>query len=111
MYDSRDQTKCQKTTHSTSYHDIVPSLDEYTTIYSSEAFRSGPPDTFAQQSNLAWMEISSWEVADDPNFALDPDSDKYDEAVEGEVMDETPDDQGVSTAAPTAKPKSMRVVT
>lgn len=110
MSQSCDQSKHQKTLHTSSYRDIVPSLDPYTTIHSSEAFRTLPPETFAQQSDSAWMGTSSWQVLDDPNFALDPDSNWYDEAVEGDVMDETSKNTEVPIAAATRKAKSKRSV-
>lgn len=106
--------KRQKTGHDggKSYHDVIPSLDEYSMIYSSDAFRTAPPENFAQQSDSAWTQTLSWAVADDTNFALDPeDGDLYDEVVEGDVMDNTSSTATPAPAAvPVVKQKSKRAV-
>lgn len=38
----------------------------------------------------AWEDVESWVTPDDPNFALDPNGTWYEEAVEAEVMNESP---------------------
>lgn len=52
----------------------------------------------------AWMSLTAWRTDDDSTFALDPaDGRLYDEAVEREVMDDTPSASSAETVSPVAR--------
>jgi hypothetical protein len=78
------------------YHDSVPSATiDYNNVHLREerTRKVGISTVTAPQASRVvhmsdedWKSTKSWVVLDDPNFALDPDGDWYDEAVEGPVM-------------------------
>ncbi|KAJ3500320.1 hypothetical protein NLJ89_g9853 [Agrocybe chaxingu] len=80
-----------------SYHTYIPfSLDDYSDVHAREGrlIRVGPKTTTAlpartvQKSDAQWRSVTTWAPLDDPEFALDPDGDWYDEAVEASVMED-----------------------
>ena len=90
-------SKRQRPDHGGSYHDTVPFLDDFHIIHAREGcLQRVACDTVwtapAERSphhdlDPTWMSASSWgEPIDDPDLALDPSSDWYDEVVSGEVM-------------------------
>ena len=103
-------TKRQRPDPGTSYHDTVPLLnDDFDTIHSREGRlkRVGghgistaalPRDP---HQSTSWSSVYSWDPPDDPEFALDPDGELYDDLVEGDVMEEHP-----STDVPSKKKRS-----
>lgn len=78
------------------YHDPVPSATiDYNNVHLREerirkvgtSFVTAPlASRVVHMSDEDWRSTKSWVVLDDPSFALDPDGDWYDEAVEGPVM-------------------------
>lgn len=102
--------KRRKISTNISYHDAVPFDDDYSVVHSCEpklrrinkgTIRTTLAERSAQQSTAAWLQTSSWITMDDPEFALDPDGDWYDEIVAGDiVMDHAP--------PPTEKPEASK---
>jgi len=93
-------TKRQRPDVGTSYHDPVPLLNDdldFDTIHSREGrlkrvgggIRTAalPRDS---HHGTSWNSVHSWDPPDDPDFALDPNGDLYDDLVEGDVMEELP---------------------
>jgi hypothetical protein len=82
------------------YHETIPFLDDFHAVHAREGrlfrvnlnmARTAPPERSLQHaSDKAWVTATSWEgPPDDPEVALDPTSDWYNEMVEGEVMELT----------------------
>jgi hypothetical protein len=87
-------TKRQRPDPGTSYHDPVPLInDDFDTIHSREGrlkrvgggIRTAalPRDPLPGAS---WNSVHSWDPPDDPEFALDPNGDLYDDLVEADIM-------------------------
>ena len=57
-------------------------------------------------SDPTWTAATSWEPLDDPELALDPNSDWYDEVVGGEVMEMN---ENIPTVALLKKQKRSKV--
>lgn len=83
-----------------SYHETIPFLDDFHAVHAREGrlfrvslnmARTAPPERSLQHaSDKAWMTATSWGgPPDDPELALDPTGDWYNEMVEGEVMELT----------------------
>jgi len=81
-----------------SYHETIPFLNDFHAVHAREGrlllnhcARTAPPDRSLQHaSDKAWMTATSWDgPPDDPELALDPTGDWYDEMVDGEVMELT----------------------
>ena len=94
------------------HHDPVPFADDFSTVHAREArvVRVGreslsvPTERLIQcEADETWHSASSWLPIDDPQYALDPDGEWYDEVLEGEVMDNI-DDHSTATAAKGKKP-------
>ena len=91
-------TKRQRPDVGTSYHDSVPLLNDdfdFDTIHSREGRLKrvgGGIRTAAlprdEHHGTSWNSVNSWDPPDDPDFALDPNGDLYDDLVEGDVMEE-----------------------
>ncbi|PPQ93609.1 hypothetical protein CVT25_001013 [Psilocybe cyanescens] len=87
----RRRTGTKRTLHSHAYHNLLPVFADYDTIYSSEgATRTIGGTKHAAHVKAAgvWEQVTSWAPPDDNNYALDPDGQWFDEAVEAEVMQE-----------------------
>ena len=75
------------------YHDSIP-VNDYDTVYEREEVRRRvgtsilSTTTSVQTTADTWNTTTVWTPPDDPQYALDPDGNLYDEAVEAEVMDE-----------------------
>ena len=91
------------------YHDPVPFADDFSLIHAREGklicvgneLLTATTEHSPQQDDHMWNSASSWLPADDPQFALDPDGEWYDEAVDGSVMkDGFPLDAPASTTQP-----------
>jgi hypothetical protein len=85
-----------------SYHEPIPFLDDFHAVHAREGrlLRVGPTRNMARTapserslqhaSDKAWMTATSWGgPSDDPELALDPTGDWYNEMVDGEVMELT----------------------
>jgi hypothetical protein len=78
------------------HRDPVPFADDFTTVHAREArvVRVGneslsvPTERLTlREADEAWNSAPSWLPIDDPQYALDPDGNWYDEVVEGNVME------------------------
>jgi len=75
-----------------SYHDSIP-ISDYDTIYEREGAlrRVGTsilPSSSTRTATDSWSSTTSWTPPDDLHYALDPDGNLYDMALEAEVMEE-----------------------
>ncbi|KAJ3485668.1 hypothetical protein NLJ89_g11879 [Agrocybe chaxingu] len=92
-----------------SYHDPVPLSVDYLQIHAREGrlrrvgntLQTSQTQRYTYDGIDFWPHLTSWEPLDDPEFALDPDSGAYDEAVEADVMQDPP-------VAPKKKQKKQR---
>jgi hypothetical protein len=89
-------SKRQRADDGGSYHETIPFLNDFHAVHAREGrlnycARTAPPDRSLQHaSDKAWMTATSWEgPPDDPELALDPNGDWYDQMVDGEVMELT----------------------
>jgi hypothetical protein len=87
-------SKRQRPDDGGSYHETIPFLDDFHAVHAREGrlnycAMTAPPDRSLQHtSDKAWMTATSWEgPPDDPELALDPTGDWYDQMVDGEVME------------------------
>jgi len=76
-----------------SYCNTVP-LNKYDTVFEREGGlqRVGTsilPTTSIRTATDTWSSTTSWTPPDDPQYALDPDGDLYDMALEADVMDDS----------------------
>ena len=94
------------------HHDPVPFTDDFSTVHAREArvvrigreLLSVPTERLIQHEvDKTWHSAPSWLPIDDPQYALDPDGEWYDEVLEGGVMDSF-DDHSMATAAKGKKP-------
>ena len=82
----------------TSYHDQVDVLDEYHAVHGREGhlrrvgnnFLMAPAAREVQLTSDSWDTASTWAPEDNPEYALDPDGDWYDEVIEGPIMRDDP---------------------
>jgi hypothetical protein len=89
-------SKRQRPDDGGSYHETIPFLNDFHAVHAREGrlnhlIRTAPPERSLQHaSDKAWMTATSWGgPPDDPELALDPTGDWYDEMVDGEVMEPT----------------------
>ena len=97
---SQRALKRRRTSHRSSYYETVPIDDDddgdYSVVYHREAMprRLGNEVVIGTSSRSValddnqWASKVTWAPQDDDNYALDPDGDSYDMAVEAEVMEE-----------------------
>ena len=103
-------SKHQRPDYGGSYHETVPFLDDFHAVHAWEGHlnmaRTAPPERSLQHSSdKAWITATSWGgPPDDPELALDPTGDWYDEMVDGEVMELT--DVNPVIALPTKKKRN-----
>ncbi|KAF9551575.1 hypothetical protein CPC08DRAFT_738301 [Agrocybe pediades] len=96
-----------------SYKHSVPFSTDYRAIHAREGELTtvGNARITAQADwtvvNPSWETATAWEPIDDPNYSLDPSTEYYDAAVDGEVFQVIDDEQ--STAKPKKKYKQSRV--
>ena len=94
---SSQPSKRQRPDHGGTYHDAIPFLDDFHVVHAREGrLRHVACDTVwmapTEQSpqrtlDPNWKTATSWgEPLDDPELALDPNGNWYDEVVGGEVM-------------------------
>jgi hypothetical protein len=99
------------------YHDTIPFADDLSTIHAREGrlcrvgngLLTASVERGAQHevNQTAWNSASTWLPADDPQFALDPDSEWYDEVVDGGVMEgRIPIDEPTLPTLPKARVRS-----
>jgi len=95
----------------------VPFLDDFSIIHAREGklIRAGnelltaPAERSPQHEadDHTWNSASSWLPADDPDLALDPDGEWYDEVVDGGVMEDSfPLDESASINQPKKRVRS-----
>jgi hypothetical protein len=79
------------------HRDPVPFADDYTTVHAREGrlarvgrdSLSVPTARLAQrEADETWNSAPSWLPADDPQYALDPDGEWYDEELDGNIMED-----------------------
>lgn len=110
-------SKRQRPDDGGSYHDAIPFFDDLYVVHAREGrLRTVARDTVwtapaerspHHTSDPTWTSATSWgEPLDDPELALDPNSDWYDEAVGGEVMQTNGD---IPTVASLKKQKRSKV--
>jgi hypothetical protein len=101
------------------YHDSVPFTDDFSLIHAREGkllrvgndLLTAPAERSPQQDDYMWNSASSWLPADDPQFALDPDGEWYDEVVDGGIMEDFFPSNGLaSTTQPKKHVKSKVAV-
>ncbi|KAF9470843.1 hypothetical protein BDN70DRAFT_901798 [Pholiota conissans] len=107
--ESNRPTKRPRTSHGNVYHDEVPFVQDvdYNVVHASEGILRRVGNDFCgarmqRDSHPAagiWENTADWSPPDDPNFALDADSDLYDTVLCGGVMDETPSTEPVATTS------------
>ena len=79
------------------YHDPVPFVDDLSLIHAREGklirigneLLTAPAERSPQHDDHTWNSASSWLPADDPQFALDPNGEWYDEVVDSGVMEDS----------------------
>jgi len=79
------------------YHDAIPFQDDIHVVHAREGrlrrvgrdmVWTAPAERSPQHtSDPTWTTATSWEPLDDPEFALDPSGEWYDDVVSGEVME------------------------
>ena len=79
------------------YHDAIPFLEDFHVVHAREGrlrhvardrVWTAPTERSPQHaSDHTWTTATSWEPLDDPELALDPNGEWYDEVVSGEVME------------------------
>jgi hypothetical protein len=89
-------SKRQRPDDGGAYHDAIPFLDDIHIVHAREGrlrrvardtVLTAPPERSPHHaSDSTWRAATSWEPLDDPELALDPDGEWYDEAVSGDVM-------------------------
>ena len=89
-----------------SYRDSIPFHNDFSVIHAREGrlarvnnnLRTVPTERSPHhETDQAWSSASNWLLVDDPEYALDPDREWYDETLEAGVMD---------TAVPVENPSS-----
>jgi hypothetical protein len=88
MTTSSRPSKRQRPDDGGSYHETIPFLDDFHAIHAREGRMA--ERSLQHASDKAWMTATSWGgPPDDPELALDPNGDWYDEMVDAEVMEQT----------------------
>jgi hypothetical protein len=94
-----------------SFHDSIPFRDDFSIVHAREGklvrvsndVRTAPMERLRQSDvDHAWNSASSLLPIDDPEYALEPDGEWYDEALGADVMDLP---ISVETPTPTAQKK------
>ena len=91
-------SKCLRPNNGGAYHDAIPFLDDFHVVHAREGrlrhvardtVWTAPTERSPQHTfDPTWTSASSWgEPLDDPELALDPNGDWYDEVVGGDVME------------------------
>ena len=79
------------------HRDPVPFADDFTTVHAREGrlarvgrdSLSVPTARLAQrEADETWNSAPSWLPADDPQYAVDPDGEWYDEVLDGNIMED-----------------------
>jgi hypothetical protein len=95
-----------------SFHDAVPLTDDYSIVHAREgrlkrvgnSVLTAPTNRTAHhESDNSWSTTANWTPFDDPDFALDPNEDSYNEILNREVMEGLEPAEGLPT--PKANPK------
>lgn len=105
---ARTGSKRPSVPRSDAFHDQVPILQNFDVVHSTDGrlLRRGQTvlgERTAEPIPGAWEQFVTWEPPDDPEYALDPDGEWYDEVVEADVMQDGPE------ASAKVKPKRSRV--
>jgi hypothetical protein len=99
------------------HHDPVPFANDFSAVHAREArvVRVGreslsvPTERLIQrEADETWQSAPSWLPIDDPQYALDPDGEWYDEVLEGGVMDSVDDHSDSTATAAKGKKKPIR---
>ena len=94
------------------HRDLIPFADNFAIVHAWEgqlfhvgnSFLTAPAERVPQhEADSAFDSASDWLPIDDPQFALDPDSAWYDEAVTGDVMDQDGGDERENAPSPAKK--------
>lgn len=88
-------SKRLRTDNGGSYHETIPFLDDFHAVHAREGClccvgMTAPPERSLQHASdkKAWMTATSWGgPPNDPELALDPTGNWYNEMVDGEVME------------------------
>lgn len=95
------------------FHDTVPLPQDYSIIHAREGrlkrvgnsvLTATTERTVHHESDTTWATTKSWVPFDDPEFALDPNGDAYEEMLRRDVMEES--DQGL----PASKKRTRSLV-
>jgi hypothetical protein len=100
------------------FHDTIPFLDDIHVVHAREGrlrrvaretvWTASTERSSHHASDPTWTTATSWEPLDDPELALDPDGQWYDEAVFGDVMQ--PNEDMPRVALPKKQKKSKVAV-
>ena len=98
----------------TAYHDQISVLDDFRAVHGREGrllrvgndILTAPASREVQFTSDSWQDASSWAPVDDPEYALDPDGEWYDEVVEMPVLHDEP---VLVSEKPTKKRKKSQV--
>ena len=91
---------------------MVPLPEDYAIVHARDGrlkrvgngVRTAPTTRTAHhESDKTWSSTESWTPFDDPEFALDPNSDSYDEVLNQEVMEEPAPKQRIRSAVSVRK--------
>lgn len=92
MENERPLKRPRTSTHDV-FHDPVPVFQDYNMIVSMEGRVVRRGNTVLATSSIqtqpalgVWENVEAWEPVDDNEYALDPDGEWYDEALEADVM-------------------------
>jgi len=97
-----------------SFHDPIPFADDFSIVHAREGrlVRVGnerlavPVEHEPQhETDRAWNSAPTWLPADDPQYALDPDGEWYDEVVDRDIMAQDDNLGFAEDSRPTAKKK------
>ena len=107
-------SKRQRPDDGGAFHDTIPFLDDVHVVHAREGrlrrvaretvWTASTERSSHHASHPTWTTATSWEPLDDPELALDPDGQWYDEAVFGDVMQ--PNDDTPPVALPKKQKKS-----
>jgi len=70
------------------YHDTVPHDDGYRTVFEKPLGNPHPSSLTTRTEADTWATTTSWAPPNDLLFALDPNGELYDTAVDADVMEE-----------------------
>jgi hypothetical protein len=76
------------------YHDSIPFQDDFSIVHAREGrllhvsndLQTAPAERSQHEADHVWNSASSWLPIDDPDYALEPDGEWYDEVLGADIM-------------------------